>query len=103
MFRAPTPRLVLVAVNAALLGALAMVTLQPGARAAEGFAGQPARPRGQYIMTAGRMQGASSHAIYVLDTVNQELAAMVWDRSGQRLSVIGYRSVAADAASSQGR
>lgn len=92
----------LIALNVALLGALAVVTFQPAARAG---GEQPAtnRPRGQYVVTAGRMQGSSAHAIYILDVVNQELAAMEWDHSAQKLSVIGYRNVAMDQGGSKGR
>lgn len=99
------PRLGLIGLNLALLGALAAVTWQGHASAGSDAdpARQPARSRGQYILTAGRMQGATSHAIFVLDVINQELAALQWDRSGQRLVVMGYRNLAADAAASQGR
>lgn len=83
--------LVLVALNA-LLGAALVIALAPGRAEAQGGG----RARGQYMMVSGRMQGPS-HAIYVMDVLNQELVAVRWDAAGKRLSGVGYRNVASDA------
>lgn len=93
----------LIGLNVALLGVLAVVTLQPGAQASAGATGgQPTRPRGQYVMVSGRIQGGNSNAVYVLDVTNQELIAVRWDASGQRLLGVGYRSVSTDLAGEGG-
>ncbi len=54
------------------------------------------RPRGQYTLLSGRMNGASGNAIFVLDTTNQELVGVKWDRSARKLTGIGYRNLASD-------
>lgn len=82
----------LVLLNGLLLAALAVMTLQPSAAAQPGAN----RPRGSYLLLAGRMIGGPSHAVYVLDTANQELLGLRWDSSGQRLEPFGYRNVATD-------
>lgn len=97
-------RLSLIGLNLLLLGALAWVTFQPAAGAESAARpGQPARPRGQYVLNAGRMQGSTVHAVYVLDVVNQELLALRWDRAGQRLEVLGYRNLSQDGAGPSSR
>lgn len=97
-------RLSLIGLNLLLLGALAWITFQPAAGADSATRlGQPARPRGQYVLNAGRMQGSTVHAVYVLDVVNQELLALRWDRAGQRLETLGYRNIAQDAAGPSSR
>ena len=81
----------LVAVNAALLGVLVWVTLvaaQPGVPAGRG--------RGEYTMVSGRIQGATTSGIYIVDAANQEVVAMSWDRSLNRLEPIGHRSLVDD-------
>lgn len=91
----------LIVINALLLGALAVVTLQPAAEAQR--QGQT-RPRGTYLLVAGKMIGGTSHAVYVLDTTNQELIGLRWDGAGQKLEPFGYRNVAGDsAAAGRGR
>ncbi len=88
----PTTRTGLLIVNVALLLALGMVVLSSRA----GAEGQPGRPRGEYVMVSGRVQGAPSNAIYILDTVNQELLAVRWNAGNKRLVGVGYRNLAAD-------
>lgn len=73
---------------------------QPGsAPAAGGAGGAAAAPRahGQYLMLSGRVQGANTNALYLIDTANQELVALKWNRSAGRLEALGYRSLQADA------
>lgn len=64
-----------------------------------------ARPRGQYIMVSGRLQGSPTNGIYVIDIANQELIALRWDRTSQRLQGLGWRDLARDsgAAASRGQ
>ncbi|MGH7131055.1 MAG: hypothetical protein ACREJO_03825 [Phycisphaerales bacterium] len=91
----------LIVTNALLLGALAVVTLQSTAQAQRQAS---TRPRGTYLLVAGKMIGGTSHAVYVLDTSNQELIGLRWDGAGQRLEPFGYRNVAGDsAAAGRGR
>jgi hypothetical protein len=97
------PRRRLVQANAVLLLALGVLTI---AAAMEGgpAAGMPAdaqppasaRPRGEYTMISGRIQGATTNAVYILDANNQELVALSWDRNRNRFVGIGYRSLLAD-------
>jgi hypothetical protein len=62
----------LIALNAALLVALAFVTLSPSADA------QARRP-GDYLLAGGQMQSESSNVIYILDTANLEILGLVLD------------------------
>ncbi len=87
----------LIAMNACLLAALALVALAPSASAQA----KRARPKGQYAIVDGRIQGVAEAAIYVYDTANQEMLALRWDRSRKALSVIGHRDVSADAEQAQ--
>lgn len=88
----------LLALNAALLAAVALVTLQPGA-----FAQPGARVPGRYAMVAGAYTGGSGDAIYILDTANHEMITLRWDPGQRALQGIGYRSVARDLAEDPGR
>lgn len=88
----------LIALNAALVGALAFISLAPGASAQDAR-----RPRGEYTMVAGQVQGISESAIYVVDATNQEILAMRWDRSRKALSGIGYRKMSVDSGRPEGR
>lgn len=82
----------LVALNAVLLAALAVVTLAPTAQ------GQNAgRARSQYTMVSGQIQGGSAFAVYIYDAGNEEMVAVSYDISRRSLVPIGFRDVAADA------
>lgn len=81
----------LIALNAVLLGALAVLTLAPGAHGQQGQ-----RARGDYTMIHGRIQGSVEDAIYIVDASNLELVGVRWDNSRRSLSPIGYRSLATD-------
>lgn len=87
----------LIALNALLMGLLAIVTLAPGAQAQS----KPKRATGQYAIVDGQIQGVAEAAIYVYDTSNQEMLALRWDRSRKALQVLGHRDVAADAEQAQ--
>jgi hypothetical protein len=84
----------LIAVNAALLAALAGITFVPMAT------GQPAatRARGQYTMVSGRTVSGGSAAVYIIDSSNQEMVALRWEQGKQSLLGLGYRNFAGDGA-----
>jgi hypothetical protein len=87
----------LVALNIALLGVLAVVTV--AARA-----GQPTvRGRGDYTMVGGKIQGGSGNAIYILDGANQQLIAVRWNDSRKTLDGMDYRNLAQDAGANAGQ
>jgi hypothetical protein len=92
--RAPA-RAAWIAIGAA--AGLAIVAAPPGASAQ-----RDARARAEYTLVAGRVQGATEQILYVLDGVNQELAALRWDRSNKTLAPVGYRDLRADAARGAG-
>lgn len=91
-----TPLRRVVAVNVVLLAALVSMTIGPGA-AAQPAAGTPQRARGDYTMLSGKTNTGNTSAIYVLDAANQEIIALRWDASRQKLISIGYRDLDADA------
>lgn len=91
----------LLTLNGVLLGFLALIALAPGAPAQSGqprAQGSPGRAPGVYLVVSGRTQGSVTDGIYVLDSTNQELMVLEWDRNGRRLNPRGWRSLAADSA-----
>jgi hypothetical protein len=84
----------LLALNAALLAALALVTFLP-ARSAEAQRAQ--RVRGQYTLAATRIQGITESGVFIIDSSNGEMVAVRWDRSRKTLAPLGFRDLAADA------
>jgi hypothetical protein len=82
----------LLMVNGLLLALLAAVTFNPSADA-------QARVRGSYVMAAGGVNGAVASAVFIVDTVNEEMIALTYEPSQSELIGIGYRSLTADAAS----
>lgn len=94
----------LLALNGALLGVLAWVSLSPEATGGQPGAGQPlTRARGDYTMVAGPIRTGNASAIWILDAANQELAAVRFNDSKQQLEGIGFRDLAADAQRRPGR
>ena len=86
----------LVAINVALLMILGVVTFGASARA-------QFRPRGEYTMAAGGVNGSDSAAVFIVDVVNQEMMAVTYDHQGGTIQGIGYTNLAADAARKAGR
>lgn len=86
----------LIALNAVLLGVLAMVTFAPSVAA-------QARARGAYTMVAGGANNTQSSVVYIIDVVNQEMAAMTYDSASRSIKGLAYRNLAADAANQLGR
>lgn len=81
----------LILLNALLLGVLALVTLAPGVSAQ-----QPRRAKGQYALIDAKIQGSPEAAIFIVDSANQELLAVRWDRSRKALNSLGYRDMRRD-------
>jgi hypothetical protein len=81
----------LIVVNAALLGALAFVTLAP-AVAAQGF-----RSRGEYHMVAGGVVGLQADLVYIVDDVNEQMIVLTYDPNTHTMKGVGGRDLAADA------
>lgn len=90
----------LVALNAALLVVLALVAFVPtgsaSAHSATAQQGQPARAPGAYTMVAGDVRFGNSSAVWLIDSVNQELVGLRWNNSRNSFEGIGYRNIAAD-------
>lgn len=82
----------LLALNFVLLGVLTLISM-PGASAQA----DRTRSRGQYTMVNAKAQGISESCLYVVDSTNQELLVVRWDRSRKQIKGIGFRDLAADA------
>lgn len=80
----------LLVLNTLLLAILAAVTFGPSADA-------QSRARGHYTMVAGGVNGSTSSAVYIIDVINQEMMAVVYNQNTKRLDSIGYRNLAYDA------
>lgn len=80
----------LILLNAVLLAALAGVSWSPAAEA-------QSRARGSYLMVAGSVQGGDPEVVWLLDEVNEELVAVVWNRERGELVGLGYRDLGVDA------
>lgn len=89
-----TRRRWLIAANLGLGGAVVIAAL---ATSAGGV--QPAvRAPGQYTMVAGQIQGGgSAAAIYILDSINQEMIGVRWNQSRNQLDGVDYRNLVEDA------
>ena len=86
------PRRGLLALNALLLAALGAITLAPTA----GAQSTTPRARGEYSLVGGTVTGANANAVYVLDSANREIIALLWDDSRKQINGIGYRDLAND-------
>lgn len=82
----------LVALNLVLLAVLAAVTFGASVH------GQN-RGRGEYTMVSGGVNGANAAAVYIVDVANQEMIAITYGQTAKQIEGIGYRNLAADAAS----
>ncbi len=81
----------LLAINAALLGLLALVSFAPAV-------GAQGRGRGDYTMVGGGANGTNSAIVYIIDAANQEMLAATFNVNTRRLDGVGYRNLAQDAA-----
>ena len=84
----------LLAINAVLVLALGVLTLGSVAGAQSGA--QPNRAAGEYTMVAGRPQGLSEDALWIVDANNLELMAIRYDGSAGQLRFIDFRDLRAD-------
>lgn len=82
----------LLVLNGLLLLALGAVTFGSVAQ------GQ-SRGRGEYTMVSGGAQGSDSPVVYIVDVINQEMIAMTYNPNTKLSEGVGYRNLAADAAS----
>ena len=80
----------LIAINAALLGLLALVSFAA-------TSGAQGRGRGEYMMVGGGANGTNSAVVYIVDAANQELIAATYNTNTKVLDAVGYRNLAADA------
>jgi len=91
----------LVALNGGLVVVLVGVVVGPTALGQN----NAARPRGDYAMLAGQILGSEEDGLYIIDSANQEMAALQFDRTRRAMRFIGFRDLAADsrAASTRSR
>jgi|TARA_R110000782_G_scaffold53205_4_gene113412 hypothetical protein len=90
--RSPARRLI--ALNAALLALLMVVSVAPDAGAQAPM--QPSRARGEYTMVGGQISGGNSNAVYILDAANREMITLRWDSSRRQMLGVGYRDLTTD-------
>lgn len=83
----------LVLLNLVLIVALVFVSRGP---VAHGSGGAGSAVAGDYMMVGGRVNGATSNAVYMLDQRSGILLTMLYNRSQKKLDLIGWRSVADD-------
>lgn len=81
----------LLALNMVLVGVLALVSVAPSSDAQS-----RTRSRGDYAMLSGRVIGSSEQALWIVDSGNQELMVMRWDRGKHSVKSVGYRDLATD-------
>lgn len=86
----------LIALNALLLGGIALVEFAPRAGA------QPvSRTRSSYAMTGGSIMGISQGILYIVNETDGEIVALMWNERTKQFQGLGYRSIAADLSASQ--
>ena len=101
--RHTTALLLLNGVLLAVLAALVLPSVRPGAvftpasaRAQSQPGGPDPRPRGDYLLLGGEISGGSANAIWVVDGANQEMIALRWNQGRSGLQGLGYRDLRAD-------
>ena len=55
------------------------------------------RSRGEYTMVAGGVNGTDADAVFVVDTINQEMLSVYYDYNSKTIQGLGYRNLSADA------
>ena len=82
----------LIGLNALLVLCLIAVTFAPAVTAQ-----QPAtRGPGDYTMVGGQLRGQNADVVYIVDAMNQEMVAVMWNQSQRKMMAVGYRDLAAD-------
>jgi hypothetical protein len=95
MRKQPKAPVRLIAANAALLGVLAVLTIV-GMNAPAGAQPGSQRGRGEYTMVSGRYQGGTASAVYLVDSANQEVLALTWNRTKNEFEPLALRSMLMD-------
>lgn len=80
-----------IALNAILLGGIALVGFAPSSDA-------QAIRRSTYTMVSGTVNGQVNPVLYIVDEGSLELVAMSWDDKAKTFTGLGYRNLSADAA-----
>lgn len=94
----------LILLNLILLCAVVALAWPPAPATAQNANLPPGtRARGEYTMVSGRTNAGGAHAVFILDTSNQELVALRWDATKQALAGIGYRNLGSDTKSAPSR
>lgn len=111
--RSPRSTAGLIAVNALLVVVLALVTLAGPTPASAESAGAeegsqpsarpPARARGEYTVIAPKSSDGNTGVLVVIDSVNEEMAVLDWDKTRRTLVVTGFRDLTADSTEVIGR
>jgi hypothetical protein len=86
----------LIAANAALLAVLACLTIAGMNAPADAQSRGAQRGRGEYTMVSGNFQGGSASAVYLIDSTNQEVVALTWNRTKHEFEPLALRSMIAD-------
>jgi len=87
----PRSLIAVIALNAILLGGIALVGLAPDS-------GAQAIRRSTYTMVSGTVNGQVNPVLYIVDEGSLELVAISWDDQTKTFTGLGYRNLSADAA-----
>jgi len=83
------PLAAIVAINAVLLGGIALVAFAPASDA-------QARHRSSYTMVSGTINGQVNPVLYIVNEGALELVAISWDDQTKTFTGMGFRNLAAD-------
>ncbi len=87
----PRSLLAVIALNAILLGGIALVGFAPDSNA-------QAIRRSTYTMVSGTVNGQVNPVLYIVDEGSLELVAISWDDQTKTFTGMGYRNLSTDAA-----
>lgn len=86
----------LIALNAVLMAGFISRAVSDNSAIAQNPGAPGARRPGDYLLIPGEVTGGNSSVVYIIDTVNGELSAMVFDDSQRRLEVMPKIDMARD-------
>lgn len=87
----------LVVTNAILLLLLVVVTIGGRSHAQGQPTSQPApRARGEYTLLSPHSADGNTGTIVVIDSINEEMAVLEWDKTRRTVNVTGYRDLTSD-------
>ena len=94
-FIKPTSRNGVLALNVLLVAILTVIVLVPSSDA------QSTNPRAipGYVAIPAVASGINTGVVYILDTSQQEMAAVAWNQNRNKIMTLGYRNIAIDALS----